>query len=92
MEQEVEDNRQINDAKEINKHRTSIVNYSKIVEHDMVPQITTHFLYNTKLIQHLVVHTITYFNIGHKSIANNTHDNRPSHKTIVVWTTATTTR
>ena len=57
----------------------------------MVPQITTHFLYNTKLIQHLVVHTITYFNIGHNSIANDTHDNRPSHKAIVVQMTATTT-
>ena len=57
----------------------------------MVPQITTHFLYNTKLIQHLVVHTIIYFNIEHKSIANDTHDNRPSHKAIVVRTTATTT-
>ena len=43
MEQEVEDNRQINDAKEINKHRTSIVNYSNIVEHNMVTQLTTNF-------------------------------------------------
>ena len=49
------------------------------------------FLYNMKLIHHLVVHTITYFNIGHNSIANDTHDNRPSHKTIIVRMTATTT-